>query len=126
MNAERADDWTRQPARPIAAAILCILLLAALPTAIARSSPRRTTVSPPAPEMRLDINTASRAELMAIPGIGRATANAIIDHRAARGLFPTIESLDAVRGIGPRTIEDLRPFIIALPPSPPSAPPPAP
>ena len=122
MNAHRADDWTRQPARPIAAAILCLLLIAALPTAIARSSPRRTPAPAQAPEMRLDINSATRAELMAIPGIGRATADAIIDHRASRGPFPTIESLDAVRGIGPRTIEDIRPFIIALPPTPSPAP----
>lgn len=118
MNANHADDWTRQPARPIAAAILCILLLAALPTALARSSPRRTPAPLSVPEMRLDINTASRAELMAIPGIGSATAAAIIDHRATHGPFPTIESLDAVRGIGPRTVEDLRPFIIAMSPAP--------
>jgi competence ComEA-like helix-hairpin-helix protein len=108
-------DWTHQPARPIAAAGLCILLACAIPGAIARSAPG-TGPSVPAPDMRLDVNTANHAELMALPGIGRALATAILDYRAAHGPFASLDALDAVRGIGPRTIEDLRPLVVAEPP----------
>lgn len=108
-------DWTRQPARPIAAATLCILLACALPGALVRSAPG-TGPDAPAPDMRLDVNSATHAELMALPGIGRALATAILDHRAAHGPFATLDALDAVRGIGPRTIEDLRPLVVAEPP----------
>ncbi|MCA8944497.1 MAG: ComEA family DNA-binding protein [Planctomycetes bacterium] len=63
---------------------------------------------PFADPVRLDPNAASIAELALLPGIGRGRAAAIVLHRVRFGPFQRIEDLDAVDGIGPRTVERLR------------------
>jgi len=65
--------------------------------------------SPAAP---LDLNTATAAELDALPGIGPATAQRILDYRQAHGPFHSVEELDAVPGIGPSRIAQLRGLVI--------------
>jgi len=57
------------------------------------------------------INTATLDQLMTLPGIGVRTAEAIMAHRAANGRFNTLADLDAVEGIGERTLELLRPLV---------------
>ena len=59
---------------------------------------------------RLDPNHASRRELMLLPGIGPARAAAITAERMQRA-FRSIEELDRVPGIGPKTLEKLRPWL---------------
>lgn len=67
----------------------------------------------------ININTATAAELELLPGIGPALAQRIIDHRREHGAFRRIEDLDDVKGIGPRTLEKLRPLVRVEPlPSP--------
>ena len=46
-----------------------------------------------------------------LPGVGPAIARRIVESRAAEGPFPTVDALDRVKGIGPRTVERLRPFV---------------
>jgi len=60
---------------------------------------------------RIDPNAASRAEWDRLPGIGPATAIAIVSHRRSQGPFRGPEDLLAVRGIGPRTLERLEPYL---------------
>lgn len=55
---------------------------------------------PDAPAQRLDVNTATVEQLEALPGIGPATARAIIEHRTRHGPFRTVRQLLDVRGIG--------------------------
>jgi competence protein ComEA len=59
----------------------------------------------------VDLNTAGVAELEALPGIGPATAAAIVDHRSANGPFATVDELEAVRGIGPAKLEAIRDYV---------------
>ncbi len=66
----------------------------------------------------IDINAASASALQAIPGLGTARARAIVDHRAAQGPYPSVEALEQVHGLGPRTVEQVRPFVTATPVSP--------
>ena len=61
----------------------------------------------------IDINSASKEELLLLPGIGEKYAGRIILHRKEHGPFRTVEQLLAVRGIGPKTLERIRPFIAA-------------
>ena len=51
----------------------------------------------------VDINTATAAELEALPRIGPVTAQNIVEYREANGPFETIEGLQDVPGIGPAT-----------------------
>lgn len=73
----------------------------------------------PAPKleagMTLDINTASAEQLQLLPGIGPSRAAAIVEDRASRGPFRTIEDLARVSGIGPVTVEGVRPHVRIAP-----------
>lgn len=59
----------------------------------------------------LNINTANAEELDALPGVGPATAKAIVDHRSANGPFRSVDGLLEVRGIGPAKLEAIRPLV---------------
>jgi competence protein ComEA len=59
-------------------------------------------------ETRVNINTASIAELGTLSGIGPVKARAIVDYRDDHGLFRTIDELINVPGIGPQTLEGIR------------------
>lgn len=57
---------------------------------------------------RIDINTATVIELQALPRIGPARAQAIVDYREREGPFASIEEIVRVHGIGPKTFEVLQ------------------
>jgi len=61
--------------------------------------------------VRIDINRADRGELMMLPGIGPSLADRILDYRDAHGPFEGLAELRKVSGIGPATLEKLRPRI---------------
>lgn len=73
-------------------------------------APRSPTVTPAmaAPAGVVNVNTATRAELEALPLIGPALADRIIADRTANGPYRTVDDLARVRGISPRTVEQLR------------------
>lgn len=102
----------------LAASLAAAILLAtdgpadaATAAAAATASPAATAPAPsPAPGEaagRIDVNAASAAELEALPGIGAAKAQAIIAERDKKP-FASVDDLARVKGIGERTVEDLR------------------
>jgi competence ComEA-like helix-hairpin-helix protein len=61
----------------------------------------------------IDINSATKEELILLPGIGEAFAERIILYRDDHGPFAAVDGLRAVRGIGPATLAKIRPFVTA-------------
>lgn len=59
----------------------------------------------------LDLNTATAAQLVDLPGIGPAKAQAILAHRKSRGGFQAVEDLLQVKGIGPKIYEQIAPLV---------------
>ena len=59
----------------------------------------------------VNINTAGETELAQLPGLGATTARRIIDHRTEHGPFASLESLLDVPGIGPATLDAMRPHL---------------
>ncbi len=55
----------------------------------------------------VNINAADVKALEALPGIGAAKAQAIVDYRTEHGEFKTIEDLTKVKGIGEKIVEKL-------------------
>ncbi len=62
---------------------------------------------------KIDVNSATVAELIELPGIGPALAARIIAYRTEHGLFRALDDLKAVKGIGPATVEGLRESAVA-------------
>lgn len=65
------------------------------------------SVSTESIDHRLNINTASAAQLMALPGIGETLAGRIIAYREEVGAFDSLDELLAVHGIGKKTLENI-------------------
>jgi competence protein ComEA len=57
----------------------------------------------------VDLNRATAVELEELPGVGPATAEAIIAHREQNGPFASVDDLIDVRGIGDAKLEQIRP-----------------
>lgn len=58
--------------------------------------------------VKLNTDPAERLELL--PNIGPTLARRIVDDREANGPFSDVDDLDRVRGIGEKTVEELRPY----------------
>ena len=59
----------------------------------------------------VDLNTATPADLDALPGVGPVTAAAIIAWREANGKFTSVDQLSEVDGIGPARLDKLRDLV---------------
>jgi len=60
----------------------------------------------------IDINSASRAELMAIKGIGPVLSERIVGYRKTHGGFSSVDELIQIKGIGSVTLENIRPYVV--------------
>ena len=63
----------------------------------------------PAAPAAVNLNTATRDELVAVPGIGPSKAQAIVEHRKTHGPFKSVDDLRNVKGFRDKLIERLRP-----------------
>lgn len=60
---------------------------------------------------RLNLNTATAAELMLLPGIGPAKAERVLTWRKRNGTFRRVADLRRVKGFGYRTVKRLEPYL---------------
>lgn len=60
---------------------------------------------------KVNINTATQAQLESIPGIGPSTAMKIINYRKEKGKFKNIEDIKEVSGIGEVKFEKMKEYI---------------
>ncbi len=63
----------------------------------------------------VNLNTATKEELVALSGIGPSKAQAILDYRAQHGGFKSVEELKDVKGIGARRYERLKADVTVTP-----------
>ncbi len=66
---------------------------------------------------RVDINQADWPELAQLPEIGETLARRIVESRNKQGPFLDQDQLQRVRGIGPATLDRIRPYLLPLPDS---------
>ncbi|HEX3150767.1 MAG TPA: helix-hairpin-helix domain-containing protein [Gemmataceae bacterium] len=64
------------------------------------------------PTHRIDLNRATRVELMQVPGVGPSLADRIVAERGARGKFNRVDDLAGVHGIGDATLNKIRPWVV--------------
>jgi competence protein ComEA len=87
---------------PVVAVIVLVASVATAPAAAA-DTPAKGVVN---------INTATAQQLQLLPRIGPSTAERIIDFRTANGPFKKVDELLAVRGIGEKSMANLRPYVV--------------
>ncbi|HEY5998622.1 MAG TPA: helix-hairpin-helix domain-containing protein [bacterium] len=103
----------------LATAALLLTLVVAAPAGAAAPS----GAPPPAPQTagdtraRVEVNRASLAELIGVPGIGERLAQAIIDLREKKGPFTKLDDLLEVRGIGEKNLALFAEHLMVAPPA---------
>jgi competence protein ComEA len=70
---------------------------------------------PLAAKYLVDINRAEWPEFAELPDVGETLARRIVESRRAAGEFRDHNDLRRVRGIGPRTLERLEPYLLPMP-----------
>ena len=53
----------------------------------------------------VDINKADKKELMSVPGVGKAKADAILEYRKAHKCFSSVDELKKIKGLGGKFVE---------------------
>jgi len=94
---------------------LIILGLASSTTAQSTGAPKSQKAKAPKTVAALvtpvNLNTATAAQLDALPGIGKSTAQRIVEYRQKNGGFKKIEELMNVKGVGEKSFLKLKPLI---------------
>ena len=91
--------------------VLLILGLGVAAQAGQRASERTAPAAKASASGPLNLNTATVAQLEALPGIGKSVAERILEYRDKSGGFKKVEDLMNVRGIGEKSFLKLKPLV---------------
>jgi competence protein ComEA len=80
------------------------------PVALTANQPSMAVPKPPHKGL-LDLNLATEEDFDALPGIGPRLAERILEYRKSAGAFRSLDELRAVKGIGKKTFERIRPLV---------------
>jgi competence protein ComEA len=83
--------------------------------AVGASASGGSAAKPGQAKGKIQLNKATEAQLVTIPGIGESKAKAIIAHRKQIGRFQTMEQLLDVKGIGEKLLEKMKPYVAVEP-----------
>jgi comEA protein len=108
-----ADAARRQLMMRTMTLVLCVLCLAGAVPVTAQESKPSAEAAAAAP---ININTATMAQLETLPGIGKATAERILEYRQKNGGFKKIEDLMNIRGIGEKSFLRIKPLVTVTAP----------
>jgi competence protein ComEA len=87
------------------------IVAAALALALTLSAGLTFAAPKPAPEGKVNINSASVEQLSALPGVGAKLAARIVEHRQKSGAFKSVQELMNVKGVGEKNFEKLQPYL---------------
>ena len=112
MDGRRLLGWILAAALLVSFAVLAAGHALPAPKGLVLLAARPVAVPTRAPVYRLDLNLAGEADWAALPGIGPDTARRIVLEQQKNGPFYHLEDLLSVKGIGPKTLEKLRRYLL--------------
>lgn len=117
------DGWRpvlRRMDQAVVAALVAIALVGMGVYWVVQGGPRGQLIEidradPLSARYLVDINKAEWPELAELPDIGETMARRIVESRKTVGAFRDHDDLRRVRGIGPRTLEKMKPYLLPMP-----------
>lgn len=99
----------------VGAGFLAILLHGCYAAAVRQGRVEFDRAPPLELQFQIDVNRADWPEFTLLPGIGETLARRVVAHRARHGPFRSVEQLEDVPGIGPKTVRRLRKYVTVGP-----------
>ena len=96
--------------------LIALPVIAAEPAATQKQEPAKAVAAPaknaPGLEGQININTAKAEQFMLLPGIGKKTADAIIEYCTKNGNFKAVADITKVNGIGAKKLEKIKGYLV--------------
>ena len=120
-NRPPAPTWLRRADQAVVATLVALSLLIIAGVWVSKGGLRHQLIdidrSPSTTiEFQVDLNGAEWPELAQLPDVGETLARRIVESRVSEGPFVDLDDLLRVNGIGPKTLEKVRPYLMPMPP----------